>query len=302
MAEPEADDPIRRQFLPDPREALSDPFALDDPLGEKLHRVTPRLVHQYRDKALLLSGGSCAGFCRYCFRRVRLSSPEAFISAEELKPVLAYLQARPDIKEILVSGGDPLAAGNAEIENLFGKLRKAREDISIRLCSRVPITLPERLDAQTIKILTRFKPLRIATQINHPREIAEASALSSVVKAGIPVLVQTVLLRGINDRAETLAALFNKCLGLGLKPYYLFQLDLAPGISHFRVPLKTGLAIYRELESLVSDLPPYAVDLPGGGGKIRLSEGVIAGEEERPGGRVYLLKGGDGRLWEYPAE
>jgi lysine 2,3-aminomutase len=163
-----------------------------------------------------------------------------------------------------------------------------------------------RISQETIALLARFKPLRIVTHINHPREFAPASrsVCTALTEAGIPVLVQTVLLRGINDNAETLAALFRECLGIGLSPYYLFQLDLAPGIAHFRVPLREGLAIYRELSRLFANpaLPVYAVDLPGGGGKIRLHEGVITGERDRPGGRVYLLKGPDGNVWEYPVQ
>ena len=304
LAGPGREDPIRRQFMPDPLESRSDPFALNDPLGEEHYRICPRLVHQYRDRCLLLAGGSCAGFCRYCFRRARLRKPAAFISAGELEPVLTYLKSQPGIREILISGGDPLSAEDGDLEELFGKLRKARPDILIRLCSHVPITNPERLRQETIALLSRFKPMRMVTHINHPRELAPASrtAFASAVDAGIPVHVQTVLLRGINDNAETLAALFSDCLTLGLSPYYLFQLDLAPGIAHFRVPLREGLSIYSELGNLITGmgLPIYAVDLPGGGGKIRLSEASIAREEDRPSGRVHLLKGTDGKLWEYP--
>jgi len=144
----------------------------------------------------------------------------------------------------------------------------------------------------------------MAIHINHVRELSLASraVLGSAVEAGIPVLVQTVLLRGINDNAEALAELFSECLELGLSPYYLFQLDLAPGTAHFRVPLKEGLSVYQALKRLIADrgLPAYVVDLPGGGGKIRLCEDAIAGEEQRPGGRVYLLKDKTGKLWDYP--
>ena len=322
LAGPEKSDPIRRQFMPDPLEAQENPFALDDPIGEAQYRITPRLVHQYRDRTLLLAGGICTGFCRYCFRRVRMSSPTSFINEEELKPVLAYLETQPGIREILISGGDPLTADDNELEKLFIKLRKARPDILIRLCSRVPITNPERVSPGTISLLSRYRPLRMVIHINHSKELAPAcrSVLCNAVEAGIPVLVQTVLLRGINDNAETLAALFRECFNLGLSLYYLFQLDLAPGTAHFRVPLKEGISIYRELRQLFPDyrLPEYVVDLPGGGGKIRLCEEAIAGEEERPGGRVYLLKDKSrarrriepeagpefpsGKLWEYPAE
>jgi lysine 2,3-aminomutase len=330
LARPERDDPIRRQFIPDPREALSEsgPFALEDPLGESRYRAAPRLVHQYPDRALLLAGGSCAGYCRHCFRRVRLSAGQVFIGREELPPILAYLKSRPQIREILVSGGDPLTAPDEALEELFTRLRTARPDLSLRVCSRLPITNPERIDAGFAGLLRRFMPLRMAVHINHPRELSGESrrAFASLTGAGIPVLVQTVLLKGINDRVETLAGLFRDCVALGLSPYYLFQLDLAPGIAHFRGPLKQGLALYRELRNLWTswtsppaslrtsrwgkrragqtgpELPAYAVDLPGGGGKIRLSEESIAGEEDRSGAKVFLLKAPDGKLWEYPAE
>jgi lysine 2,3-aminomutase len=300
LAAPERDDPIRRQFIPDPLEEAETigPFALDDPLGEDGYRITSRLVHQYSDRALLLAGGTCAGFCRYCFRRARLNA--AFISGAELEPVLAYLESTAAIREILVSGGDPLTADDEKLEELFTKLRKARPDLFIRLCSRVPVTNPKRLSPQTVDLLRRFRPLRLVTHINHAKELSPdaRTALASLVEAGIPVHVQTVLLKGINDNAETLALLFRECLNLSLSPYYLFQLDLAPGTAHFRLPLRKGLAIYRELERHISGLalPAYAVDLPGGGGKIRLSGDAIAGEEEG----VLLLKGHDGKLWKYP--
>ena len=309
LARPETDDPIRRQFFPDPRESLPDPFALDDPLGEKLHCAAPRLIHQYQDRALLLAGGACAGYCRYCFRRVWLSSAPSFIKtgdeAGELGPVLAYLAAHPELREILVSGGDPLAADNDRLEKLFLALRQARPGILLRVCTRVPVTNPARLCEKTIALFRQFHPLRIVIHLNHSRELAAPGRekLAACAAAGIPVLVQTVLLRGINDNATVLAELFRNCLDLGLSPYYLFQLDLAPGNAHFRVPLEQGLTIYRELEKLLSgkELPVYALDLPGGGGKIRLREGVICGEKTTAAGQVYLLRDANGKMWEYPA-
>ncbi|MDR0730110.1 MAG: radical SAM protein [Treponema sp.] len=311
LARPEADDPIRRQFFPDPREALSEsgPFALPDPLGEGLYRVSPRLVHQYPGRVLLLAGGACAGYCRHCFRRVRMSGGPSFITEAELEPVLSYLAARPEIRELLVSGGDPLTVPDRTLEGLFTKLRGAAPSLVLRVCTRVPITDPPRLGPVTAAMLAAWKSLRVSVHINHPRELAAEArrALGFLTAAGIPVLVQTVLLKGINDSAETLSALFRDCRDLGLRPYYLFQLDLAPGTAHFRVPLKRGLALYRELaerraEGGTEELPAYAVDLPGGGGKIRLSEQSIAGTENRPGGPVYLLRAQDGSLWPYPAD
>jgi lysine 2,3-aminomutase len=251
------------------------------------------------------------------------SSPLApFIGAAELEPVLAYLDGHPEIRELLLSGGDPLTASDGQLEWLFQKLRIARPDpqkanpaLSLRICTRLPITAPDRITAELVRLLGRFSPLRMAVHINHPRELSPESrrALSAIVEAGIPVLVQTVLLKGVNDDAPTLITLFRECRDLGLIPYYLFQLDLAPGTAHFRIPLKRGLALYRELQALAETvigddsspvplLPAYAVDLPGGGGKIRLSEDSIAGETMMPAGRAYLLKDKAGKLWPYPAD
>jgi lysine 2,3-aminomutase len=219
---------------------------------------------------------------------------------------LAYLKAHPGIREILISGGDPLVAADALLAGLFSALREARPGILLRICTRVPITQPGRLTGESIALLKAFRPLRMVIQSNHPRELAAPAqeVLRACVDQGIPVHVQTVLLRGINDTAAVLTALFRACLDLGLTPYYLFQLDLAPGTAHFRVPLKTGLALYREVKGRLSGLglPVYAVDLPGGGGKIHLHEGVIAGEREEAGARVYLLQGPGGKLWPYPAD
>jgi lysine 2,3-aminomutase len=321
LARPGRGDPIRRQFFPDPREALPDPFALDDPLGEHCHcailpgsGIAPRLVHQYRDRALLLAGGACAGYCRYCFRRVWLAASPGFINPEDAASAAVYLAAHAEIREALVSGGDPLTADNARLAELFGRLRQARPGVLLRVCSRAPITWPARLDDGTIDLFRRFRPLRLSVHINHPRELeppgaaagslpGAAGRLAACAAAGIPVLVQTVLLRGINDDPAVLAELFCRCRELGLSPYYLFQLDLAPGTAHFRVPLTQGLAVYRELGSLVPGpaLPVYAVDLPGGGGKVRLRDGVIAGKTTTAAGPAYLLRDAGGKLWEYPA-
>jgi lysine 2,3-aminomutase len=170
----------------------------------------------------------------------------------------------------------------------------------------MPVTVPDRLNPRLIRLFRRFRPLRLAVHINHPRELSAPArqTLAACVEGGIPVHVQTVLLRGVNDDAGTLALLFRECLNLGLSPYYLFQLDLAPGTAHFRVPLERGLALYQELRGLISalGLPAYAVDLPGGGGKIRLHEGLIAGKRKGPAGPEYLLRGPGGTLWPYPAD
>ncbi|MDR0290042.1 MAG: KamA family radical SAM protein [Treponema sp.] len=305
LARPEQNDPIRRQFFPDPREELPDPFALDDPLGGNRYLAAPWLIRQYQDRALLLAANSCAGYCRHCFRRLWLGVSRPAVRPADFQPALSYLAANAEIREVLVSGGDPLTLDNAALSDLLRRLRGARPDILLRVCTRVPITEPLRLDGETVALFAAFRPLRLAVHINHPQELSPPAqtALAACVSAGIPVLVQTVLMRGINDNPALLARLFRNCLDLGLQPYYLFQMDLAPGTAHFRVPLKQGLEIYRELGSLISGpaLPPYAVDLPGGGGKIRLHDNIIAGEKPTPAGTAYILKDAANREWTYPA-
>jgi lysine 2,3-aminomutase len=247
-----------------------------------------------------------------------IGAAPGFIGGAELETALDYLRSHGEIREVLVSGGDPLSAPDTKLARLFARLREARPGAALRLCTRAPVTSPARIGPGLIALAKQYRPLRAAVHLNHPRELAEPvrAALGAFVEADIPVLVQTVLLRGINDHPDTLEALFRECAALGLIPYYLFQLDLAPGTAHFRVPLRQGLALYRELEARFTrdgpgkaagegpppGLPVYAVDLPGGGGKIRLGEGAIAGEREEAGGTAYLLRDADGRLWPYPAD
>ena len=314
LARPEKNDPIRRQFFPDPREAAFDPFALDDPLGENCYRAAPHLIHQYRNRALLLAARTCAGYCRHCFRRVWLTNaeprPEGLslfnqtVHEVNLQGPLDYLAEHGEIQEVLISGGDPLTLDNACLDSLFRGLRQVRPGIVLRVCTRMPITEPERFDSETIALLACFYPLKLAVHINHPQELSDPSrtALAVCVQAGIPVYVQTVLLRGINDDPRLLADLFGECLDMGMFPYYLFQMDLARGTAHFRVPLKEGIALYRELGALISGpgLPVYALDLPGGGGKIRLHEKSITGEAHTARGAAYSLQDTGGREWYYP--
>jgi len=308
LAGAEGAEPLRKQFWPDPREeeGEKDPFGLADPLGEARYKITPRLVHQYRNRALLKTTGFCAGRCRCCFRRVWAARPEPFIGAEELSPVLAYLRAHREVRELLLSGGDPLTAPDDRLEWLLRELRQAAPGLLLRVCTRLPVTLPRRVDASLAALLARFRPLRIMAHVNHPLELSPETraAFSSLVDRGVPVHVQTVLLQGVNDEVPVLEKLFYACLDLGMTPYYLFQLDLAPGTAHFRVPLKRGMQLYAELKEKVSPLalPVYALDLPGGGGKTALSPDLIAGEEADERGRYFLLRGPDGSLWEYPAD
>lgn len=300
-------DPIRRQCIPSPQEGLRLPVELDDPLGEERYPAAPRLVHQYYDRVLLLAHGTCAGYCRHCFRRVWTSDLRGFVTDRELESIQAYLAQHPEVQEVLVSGGDPLMGSDERLRSLFVRLRQSRPGILLRLGSRVPVMAPERITDSLIRLFREFRPLRLVLHLNHPRELAPpvAQALSALVDSGIPVHTQTVLLRGVNDSVSVLAELFRSCLTLGLSPYYLFQGDLAPGTAHFRLPLREALDLYRQLGLRISGLglPTFALDLPGGGGKVHLHENSIEDEYvDSTGQRLYRIRGRDGNLWSYPAE
>lgn len=209
LTENRMDDPIRRQFMPSPDEARTTPWELDDPLGENRFSPCPRLVHQYRDRALLLTTGACAVYCRHCFRRNYTRREEGFISDRELVPVENYLKEHGEISQLLLSGGDVLTGSDDRIGNLLSRLRAASPRIVFRVCTRIPAVLPARITADLLSVIAKAGPAWFVVHYNHPRELSSESlsALARIVDAGIPVLSQTVLLRGVNDSAETLAEL-----------------------------------------------------------------------------------------------
>lgn len=294
-------DPILAQAIPDRREFERSPAELADPLGEAIHRVGSRLIHHYSSRVLIRATGECPVFCRHCFRRNLLPGERGFLSSKEMEAVAAYLASHGEVREVLVSGGDPLTADEGRLEELLGRIRAGRPRLVIRVCTRAPITLPSRVTPELLGLLRRFRPLRVVTQANHPQELAPAAreALGALVEAGIPVHDQTVLLRGVNDAVETLEELFASLLRLGVSPYYLFQGDLAAGTAHFRVPLSRGLALYAELGKRLSglELPRYAVDAPGGGGKVQLPSGIGQFREGQ-----WMLQTRDGVEVPYPEE
>lgn len=283
LATDSPDDPIRRQFIPTIQELYVREYESEDPLSEAQFTPVPRLVHRYPNRALLLATDSCAMHCRHCFRRAFAGSGRGAITSTELGRVSSYLSEHTEIRELLLSGGDPLTLGLDSLRELLRTLRAARADIVFRVASRVPVAAPSRVDDTLLSLLRSQRPVWLVVQVNHPRELSAAvsGSISAVVAAGVPVVTQTVLLRGVNDSVSVLTELFSALVALSVKPYYLFQGDLAPGTSHFRVSLRRGLRIVGELRKHVSGLamPVYAVDLPRAGGKVPLSESAIKGEE-----------------------
>ena len=294
---------INRQCTPSKAEEHVESNELSDPLGAKLYQKTDRLVHQYKNRCLLLTTSKCFTYCRFCFRRSFAGQGTGFINSAEMQEVSDYLGAHPEIKEILISGGDPMTGSDQKLNALFYAIRKARPGILIRLCTRSPIFAPERFTPETIALLKKYAPLWIIPHINHPAEISEKwskktfDLLNQFVQNGIPVQSQTVLLRGINDDVKTLTTLFENLVFMGIKPGYLFQTDLAEGTSHFRVPLERGKALYLELKKELSglSLPVYAVDLPGGGGKVNIMATDFVKDGEN-----WKTVDANGKEWFYP--
>ena len=295
-------DGIRRQIIPQEEELHTLPCESSDPLSEERFSPLPRMVHRYRNRVAVLVTDRCAIHCRHCFRRAFTGKDNHNLTVNEQERIIFYLKEHEEVQEVLLTGGDPLMLGDKELFDLLTRFRECRSDLVLRLGTRIPSVLPRRISPKTARELGRFAPLWLIIHFNHPAELTDESrrALTLLRESGVPMVSQTVLLRGINDDADTLAELFQGLLTAGVKPYYLFQGDLAAGTSHLRVPLSRGWEIMDQLRPLVSGLalPRYAVDLPGGGGKIPLDRSLMVAENE--GG--YVFRNGEGREFTYPRE
>ncbi len=293
-----ADDPLGRQFLPDPAE-LADDGLPADPLAETELAPLPAVVHRYPTRALLLAGNACAAYCRFCTRKRRVGCAAGNLPFAEVLKGVDYLAQHPAIIEVIISGGDPLLLPDDALQELLGRLRRIPQLGVLRLASRTLGVLPERITPALAALLGRHHPLYLTTHFNHPRELtpAAAEACARLAAAGIPLANQTVLLRGVNDDADTLAALCHGLLQLRVRPYYLHQLDPVRGTGHFRVPIEYGLQLLGVLRQRVSGLavPHYIVDLPGGRGKVALTpESVVSL------GATVVIKSATGELVDVP--
>jgi lysine 2,3-aminomutase len=268
-------DPLRRQVLPWPEEHVALPDDLRDPIGDDAHSPVPGIVHRYPDRVLFLLTTACAVHCRFCFRREFIGKPARTLRRDQYEGALAYVAAHPEIWEVILSGGDPLVFPDAYLASVFRRLRAIPHVRVIRVHSRVPAILPKRLTPELGALARAHAPVYLVAHVNHPREVTVAFRrhVGYLVDRGVPVLSQTVLLRGVNDDAATLAALFRALVEARVKPYYLHQLDRAPGTNHFRVPIREGQRLMRELRGHVSGLclPTYILDIPGGHGKVPLT-------------------------------
>ncbi len=287
-------DPIRMQCVPDAREADSREGDLPDPLGEEAHTVAPNLVRRYPDRVLLLVSDRCSVYCRFCTRSRIVGQDNSgmgggAVSLDALRGALDYIRAHAEVRDVIVSGGDPLVMGTDKLVRIVEAIRAIPTVQTIRLATRVPVTLPMRITRELVCALKPHHPIWVMTHFNHPREVTQKSrrACELLANAGFPVMNQTVLLRGINDDATTLETLFRSLVTMRVRPYYLLQMDPVRGSAHLRTPLAHGVELMRALQGRVSGiaLPKFVCDTPGGKGKVVLAPDAVV---RRAGKRTTL--------------
>jgi lysine 2,3-aminomutase len=292
---------LRRSVVPTVHEHFRSSGEADDPLHEDEDSPVPGIVHRYPDRVLFLVTGSCSTYCRYCTRsRMVGHHGNHCIDTGQWEKGVEYIAAHPEVRDVLLSGGDPLTLADEQIEWLLMRLRQIPHVELIRIGTKTPAVLPQRITPALVRMLKRYHPLWVSIHATHPDELTPemAQACMRLADAGIPLGSQTVLLSGINDDVETMKRLVHGLLKIRVKPYYLYQCDPIPGSSHFRTPVAKGLDIIRGLRGFTTGyaVPTYVVDAPGGGGKIPLLPEYVVGQENGD----LLLRNYEGRVFRYP--
>jgi len=292
--------PIRRQAIPRIEECHLSKNDMVDPCGEDKDSPVPGLVHRYPDRVLLLVTDQCAVYCRYCTRRRLVGSNERSITQGNFEEVLKYLKSHRKVRDVLLSGGDPLLLENERLEEILSRLRALPHIELLRIGTRAPVTLPQRITGGLVRMLKRYHPLMISIHFTHPKEITDAvkRACNELADGGIPLGSQTVLLKGINDKPYIMKKLVQELLKIRVRPYYIYQCDLAMGTEHFRTSLATGIQIIEKLRGHTTGyaVPTYVVDAPGGGGKIPVEPDYVM---SRGKGKI-VLRNYEGKVFEYP--
>ncbi|MBJ80492.1 MAG: lysine 2,3-aminomutase [Myxococcales bacterium] len=291
--------PIRKQAIPTMQEEEIRSTDLVDPLAEEKDSPVPGITHRYPDRVLFYTTHNCPVYCRHCNRRRKVSMPETMPPRDVLEQGVRYIAENPEVRDVLVSGGDPLTFSDTRLQELLASLYAIEHLDIIRLATRNPVTLPQRITPKLAEMLKRFAPIYVSTHFNHPQECTEeaAQALALLVDAGCVVNNQMVLLKGVNDGPETVLALNRWLLRHRCQPYYIFQLDNAEGISHFRTPISSGVKIIESLRGWTSGMavPHYVVDLPGGGGKVSVQPNYFVEKKER----THIFRNYRGEVFEY---
>ncbi|MBW2984411.1 KamA family radical SAM protein [Candidatus Woesearchaeota archaeon] len=292
------EDVIWRQCIPDKME-LMDSTGLEDPLHEEVDSPVPGLTHRYPDRVLLLVSNQCPMYCRFCTRKRKVGVAYKAMTRKQLMVGIDYIREHKEVRDVLLSGGDPLLLPTRSLQFILSEIRKIKHVQIIRIGTRAPCTLPQRITKELCDMLQSYQPLYINTHFNHPREITKEAkkACEMLADAGIPVGNQSVLLKGVNDTPKVMKELVQKLLTVRVKPYYIYQADLTKGTNHFRTRVKAGLDIIKSLVGFTSGMcvPHYIIDSPGGGGKIPILPKYA--EHKKTG---VKLKNYEGRIFWYP--
>jgi lysine 2,3-aminomutase len=302
MGHSDASEPLRRTHIMVSDEYVRLPGEEDDPLGEDHDTVAPGLVHRYPDRVLFLTTGFCSTYCRYCTRSRMVGNPggEYNFSTSQWEKALAYLEHHTEVRDVLLSGGDPLSIGDEKLDWLLTRLRRIKHIEFIRIGSKIPAVLPMRITRDLVKMLRKHHPLWMSVHFTHPTEITPEAreAASRLADAGIPLGSQTVLLKDVNDSVPVMKELMHGLLTMRIKPYYLYQCDPIKGSGHFRTPVHKGIEIIQALRGHTTGYacPMFVVDAPGGGGKILLAPDAVAGRD----GDDLLLRNFEGKIYRYP--
>ncbi|MBJ6800104.1 KamA family radical SAM protein [Geomonas propionica] len=285
----EPGDPIWRQCVPDPAE-LDDLTQSPDPLDEERLSPVPGLIHRYPDRVVFLVSTACAVYCRFCMRKRGVGCQG--MNAAPLDEAVAYIASQPQIRDVILSGGDPLLLSDDRLEQILTALRRIPHVEIIRIGTRVPVTFPERVTARLARMLKRHQPLYVNTHFNHPREVTEQSAraCARLADAGIQLGNQSVLLKGVNDDPQVMRELMQRLLAIRVRPYYIHQMDLVQGTAHFRTRVADGITVMAALRGHTSGLavPHYVIDLPGGKGKVEVASARFSADGSRLWVRNYL--------------
>jgi lysine 2,3-aminomutase len=303
LIEPDNPDcPIRRQVIPRSGEAVVTPGEMADPCGEDSHMPVPGLVHRYPDRVLFLVTDRCASYCRYCTRSRVVSGVGEQELETDFAAVYEYLEKHTEVRDVLLSGGDALLLSDDKLRKILTRLRALPHLEFLRIGSRVPIFLPQRITPELCAMLQEFHPLWMSVHVNHPRELTTEvrDALGRLADAGIPLGNQSVLLAGVNDNPDTMRALIHKLLRCRVRPYYLYQCDLIHGSAHLRTSVAKGLEIMEALRGHTTGyaVPQYVIDAPGGGGKVPVSPGYVVYHDNEK----VVLRNYEGRIFEYPEQ
>ena len=292
--------PLRRQVVPTTHELETSSCDMPDPLREDAQSPVPGLVHRYPDRVLLMVTDQCASYCRHCTRRRLVGARLRKMGHAQMERALAYIAQTPAVRDVIISGGDPLLLRDEAVEHLLHSLRAIPHVEIVRIHTRTPVFLPQRITPDLAAMLRRYHPLYVNVHVNHPREITVQMerTCAMLADAGIPLGSQTVLLAGINDCPNVMKALMRKLLQVRVRPYYIFQCDLSDGIGHFRTPVSTGIAIVEALRGHTSGLavPTFVIDAPGGGGKVPIAPQYLLSQSAEG----VVLRNYEGRLATYP--